>query len=515
MGIKRYTAEQDSTITNAFKTDLTTRATSSNMGEADVTEIFSIYAQAATSSIEKSRALYQFPITDIITDRTNEDIPASGSVEFYLRLYNAKHGLSLPRRATYVVQPISQPWVEGDGLDMESYLDSGSCSWKMRNSANAWTTAGGSFLDRDTNAGIIFDKTLERGTEDLEVDISGLVEKWIDGTYNNYGVVVKLSGAFEDGSNSRSYYTKKFFARGTEFFFKKPVIEARWDSSKKDNAGNFVLSSSLLPANDNLNTLYLYNFFRGRLRDIPANDVLKSTKTDQPQIRLALFSGTTGPSGDKIRLPKGGGVASATQEHVTGSRVSTGIYSASFAYTSSITKFFPVWYTSPEDPTYTELVTGSAITVASYESLPYDYNTKFISKITNLKPVYSTDETARFRLFARQKNFTPNVYSKAQAEPQNHIIDNAYFKITRVSDRLNVIPLGTSSTGPSDINNTTGYGTATDYTRLSYDVSGNYFDLDMSLLEPGYLYSAGLAYYLNGQYREQKEKFNFRVEVDE
>tara|TARA_R110002012_G_scaffold20913_2_gene73600 strand:+ start:6644 stop:8188 length:1545 start_codon:yes stop_codon:yes gene_type:complete len=514
MGIKRYTAEQDSTITNAFKTDLTTRATSSNMGEADVTEIFSIYAQATTSSIEKSRALYQFPITSISADRTSGDIPISGSVEFYLRLYNAKHGLSLPRRATYVIQPVSQSWVEGDGLDMESYLDSGSCSWKMRNSANAWTTAGGSFLDRNTNTGIVFDKTLGRGTEDLEINISGLVEKWIDGTYNNYGVVVRLSGTFEDGTNKRSYYTKKFFARGTEFFFKKPTIEARWDSSIKDNTGNFVLSSSLLPAGDNLNTLYLYNFFRGQLRDIPANDVLKSTKTDQPQVRLALFS-ASGPTGHKITLPKGGGVATSGHEHVTGSRVSTGIYSASFAYTSSHTKIYPVWYTSPEDTAYTQLVTGPAVTVNTHTSLPYDYNTKFISKITNLKPVYSTDETARFRLFARQKNFTPNVYTKAQAEPQNHIIDNAYFKITRISDKLSVIPFGTASTGPSDINNTTGYGTATDYTRLSYDVSGNYFDLDMSLLEPGYLYSAGLAYYLNGQYREQKEKFNFRVEVDE
>ena len=498
MGIKRYIADQDSTITNAFKTDLSTRATSSNMGEADVTEVFSIYAQASTSSIEKSRALYQFPITNISTDRTNGDLPASGSVEFYLRLYNAKHGLSLPRRATYAVQPVSQSWAEGDGLDMESYLDSGSCSWKMRDSANAWVDEGGSFL---SSSGIVYSKTLNRGTEDLEIDI-------------------KLSGAFEDGSGSRSYYTKKFFARGTEFFFKKPVIEARWDSSRKDNAGNFVLSSSLLPARDNLNNLYLYNFFRGQLRDIPATDVLKSTKTNQPQIRLALFSGTTGPSGDKIRLPKGGGVVSATQEHVTGSRVSTGIYSASFAYTSSVTKFFPVWYTYGDaagsgDTAYTELVTGSAITVASYESLPYDYNTKFVSKITNLKPSYSTDETARFRLFAREKNFTPNVYSKAQAEPQNHIIDNAYFKITRVADKLSVIPFGTSSTGPSDINITTGIGSAKDFTRLSYDVSGNYFDLDMSLLEPGYLYSIGLAYYLNGQYKEQKEKFNFRVEVDE
>ena len=513
MGIKRYVANKDATITNAFKLDLSTRATGSNMGEADVTEIFSIYAQATTSSIEKSRALYEFPITDISTDRTNGDIPASGSVDFYLKLHNAKHGLSLPRQATYVVQPISQDWDEGEGLDMESYLDSGSCSWKMRNLENSWTTAGGSFLDRDTNTGIVFDKTLERGTEDLEVNISGLVEKWIDGTHNNYGVVVRLSGAFEDGSNSRSYYTKKFFARGTEFFFKKPVLEARWDSSKKDNSANFVLSSSMISGRDNLNTIYLYNFFRGQLKDIPE---YTHKSGDDVKLRLAVFSGTTAPAGDKITLPKGGGVVAADDVYVTGSRVSTGIYSASFAYTSSaVTKIYPVWYTSPGDPGVAELATGSAITVNTHASLPYDFNTKYISKITNLKPVYATDETARFRLFARKKNFTPNVYSKAQAEPENHVIEDAYFKIVRVADKHGAVSFGTGTTGPSTITLSSGYGSTSDYTRMSYDVSGNYFDLDMSLLEPGYLYSVGLAYYLNGKYREQKEQFNFRVEVDE
>jgi len=42
MAIKRYFASKDNTITNAFKPDLTTRSTASNMGLADVLEVFSI-----------------------------------------------------------------------------------------------------------------------------------------------------------------------------------------------------------------------------------------------------------------------------------------------------------------------------------------------------------------------------------------------------------------------------------------------------------------------------------------
>jgi hypothetical protein len=75
--------------------------------------------------------------------------------------------------------------------------------------------------------------------------------------------IINTDGATE------SYYTKKFFGRGSEFFFKRPTIEAVWDSSIKDDRGNFYASSSMLPAVENERTIYLYNSIGGRLRDIP------------------------------------------------------------------------------------------------------------------------------------------------------------------------------------------------------------------------------------------------------
>ena len=99
---------------------------------------------------------------------------------------------------------------------------------------------------------------------------------------SNYGVGIRLTGSQEAyySRDSRggilqnltgatqSYYTKKFFARGSEFFFKKPVIEARWNSARKDDRGNFYYSSSLAPALENLNTIYLYNYVRGQLKNM-------------------------------------------------------------------------------------------------------------------------------------------------------------------------------------------------------------------------------------------------------
>ena len=65
MAIKKYKATKDNTITNAFKLDLNTRATGSNMGASDILEVFSIYGQQTTSSAELSRVLLEFPISNI------------------------------------------------------------------------------------------------------------------------------------------------------------------------------------------------------------------------------------------------------------------------------------------------------------------------------------------------------------------------------------------------------------------------------------------------------------------
>ena len=75
MTIKRYVADIDTTITNAYKPGNLARATGSNMGSADVAEIFSIFgslpsSSAGDASLEKSRALFRFPVmSEIVTDR--------------------------------------------------------------------------------------------------------------------------------------------------------------------------------------------------------------------------------------------------------------------------------------------------------------------------------------------------------------------------------------------------------------------------------------------------------------
>ena len=516
MAIKRYFAKSDNTITNAFEENLSTRATGSNMGASDILEVFSIYGQANSSSAEKSRALLKFDVTasanSIKQDRTDGKIPVSGSVSFYLRMFNTPHSQTLPKDFTMDVSAVNGHWKEGSGLDMDAYKDKGSSNWinRLTSSAGitAWTKEGGDYYVDTTSS---FTASFPAGVEDMELDITTLVEQWVSssansktavnlGSKDDEGVGVFISNTY--GSAKRSYYTKKFFGRGTEFFFKRPCIEARWDSSKKDDRGNFYYSSSLATAEDNMNTLYLYNYFRGQLRNIPA--------VGTGNICVSFFSGNAGdiaPSGSALILVSdGSSVRTAANTVVTGGYVSTGIYTASLALTAASTPLstlYDVWFKSANtvaDSTTaaTRYHTGSikpkSISVSSMAP-----STEYVSSITNLKTVYRDDETARFRVYTRQKDWSPTIYTKAVAQAETNIVESGSYEIHRVADDLKIIPYGTGSLR---------------HTQMSFDVSGSYFDLGMAMLEPGYMYGIKFAYYNNsvGSWVEQPETFKFRVE---
>jgi len=268
--IKRYFATQDNTITNAFDESLTTRGVSGSMGLSDILEVFSIYGQVSSSasgfSKEEARVLVEFDLTQIEADIANKTIPSNA--KYFLRLFNAEHGETIPREYNLNVNSVNGAWQEGLGLDMEGYKDLSSgfgSNWIVRSGSTAWVAEGG-----DIHASPTATQFLDTGLEDLNVDVTSQVALWLDGTNPNNGFLVKLPTSLTDGSQQRSYYTKRFFARGTEFFHKRPCLEVRWNSQVMDDRINFYSSSSLAPESDNLNTIYLYNYHRGQLADIPA-----------------------------------------------------------------------------------------------------------------------------------------------------------------------------------------------------------------------------------------------------
>ena len=362
---------------------------------------------------------------------------------------------------------------------MENYTDLGVSNWGSASTSSSlddggWVSEGADYLTSP-----LYSQYFPGAVGDLDVDITDLTEEWISGTISNYGVGVHFTSSEETGD--QSFYTKMFFARGSQFYYKRPYIEARWDPAVTDDRNDFVLSSSLLPASDNLNQLYLYNKFRGSLVNIP--------EAGTGNIYVSMYSGTTAPAGARLPLQGGDFV-------VTGGYVSTGIYSASVAMGTNVDSVFDVWH-NDSGSTPTEYYTGSAITVRDHLASPSGAPGEYIIKITNLKAVYSTQETPRFKMYARTKDWSPTVYTIATSQIENTTINNMYYRLNRVADNYEIIPYGTGSI---------------QYTKLSYDESGNYFDFDMSLLESGYEYVFNFIVSEYGEYHEQPEEFKFRVE---
>lgn len=514
MTILRYTASIDNTITNAFDTDFLNRATGSNMGASDVLEVFSIYGNYSTSSVELSRILIQFPIQKIIDQRDSGILPDSGSVKFVLKLYNCPHYETVPNNFEIQVSAISSSWEEGNGLDMEDYKDilssnSRGSNWLTSSKGQTWSRAGGDYHNSP-----VFTQTFKTGLEDLNVDVSELVEQWIKGEQNdydngkkNYGFGIRLSNAYEgyfSGStieemsgnvnihnitgSTESYYTKKFFARKTQFFFKQPILEAQFNNRITDDRNNLFLSSSLLAGSDNINNLYFYNYYKGKLRDIANNS------SALPAIQFYYSSGSK-PEGEPRSFLNS---SNSVVNYLTASRVSRGIYKASFCITSSITNatypyLVDVWTYLGE-----QILTGSIMEPKKYRPDFYQEKKSYVLSMPNLKKEYSSKDNVKLRLYAREKNWSPNVYTVAKNVPQNLTLVSSSYRLIRVIDQLEVIPHG--------------YGEPM-YSLLSYDVSGNYFNFDMSMLEPGYQYGFKFSIfddYVNS-FEEQPYIFKFRV----
>jgi hypothetical protein len=399
--------------------------------------------------------------------------------------------------------------------------------------------------------------------EDIELDVTPVIEQWIAGTYSNYGFGVHLSASYEayisgtaddtvsrkpgqlalddddttqsviynPSGSTKSYFTKRFFARGTEFFFKRPVIEARWDDAIKDDRGNFYYSSSLATDEWNLNTLYFYNYVRGQLANIPNLGADK-------RVYVSIYSGSTGGfygdqgggDGDdlapsnypasgatadntgsiQILSADGDGTTSANVRSsyltvVTGGIVSKGIYSASFAFTGSeiLKTIYDVWFTGSDTVTNAndatiQFFTG-AVKPITLQAEGRATRPTYYLNITNLRDKYRANEVARLNLYVRDKFWEPTIYTVANSTAPATSIISASYSVYRVIDAYTAIPYGTGSDK---------------HTVLSYDVSGNYFDFDMNLLEPGYAYAFKFSFYDNGlnSWVQQPDTFKFRVE---
>jgi hypothetical protein len=211
-------------------------------------------------------------------------------------------------------------------------------------------------------------------------------------------------------------------------------------------------------------------------------------------IYVSLYSGSSGntaPSGSRLVLYD-------NNTAITGGYYKKGIYTCSVGLTKSTTTtlntLYDVWHNNGS----TQYFTG-AIQTNQYKGRVHTREPTYYINITNLQNSYMRNQNARFNLYVRERNWSPTIYTKAIDSAEHYVIPSASYRIVRTIDGLEAVS----------------HSTGSDFaTGLSYDVSGNYFDLDMSLLQPGYEYALKFAFYDDEllSWQEQNEKFRFRVE---
>lgn len=457
--IKRYVASADTTITNGFKLGNKKRGVDSNMGAADSLELYVAYNAATSGSREESRILLKFPIENLVSDRVNEDLAPAGDVRFFLKLFNVVHPETVPRRLSVQVFPLTKDWEEGDGMDLDNYTDPGAsaggtgATWISPQKGISWETEGG-------DVGAQFVGTyLEKGIEDIVLDVTDFVEDWIENPQGNYGLAIKI-----DDVEQVSKYTKKISSRTSEFWFKRPILEACWNSSIDDRRNNFSRSSILRDSSENLNTIYFYNYHGGVPRDLP--DTLLPVLVDVYE---------------DLEL------ANIVLQDIPAYRVSEGIYAIDLELETSALVLYDVWKSGPIT------LHTDKIKVASENIVPLsgEYLTK-----AKQREIYSQRELARIRVFVRKKKKDLNIYTKTQTTSEFDVISNLHFKITRLADMEVVLD----------------YDTAKNSTLLSNDLEGSFFDLDMGIFQKDYAYGINFGHMISGRFVEIPGTFKFRVE---
>jgi len=489
MGIKRYTADADNTIVSAYQSNLSTRGTGSNTGQADVLEVFSIYGRqqasssAAKASQELSRVLIKFPVDTISADRTAGKIAASGSVSFYLRMFGAGTSKTVPRDYKLVAQAISQSWEEGDGLDLENYKD------KTNNGTGSnWINANGNSQNATATLTALSKTAGQANTRTLVItDIAGnSVTFTID---NSISTSTATKIAFGNANSNASQFATNIAA----------AINAAND------AESLNVSASASSA-----TVTLTQTAAGLAGNENSSLNVTGTGIDESVVTMAssggyqysgggelsasLYSGSSDnsvPSGSKLTLYNGATSA-------TGGNVSTGIYSCSIAITRSLSNpietLYDVWHNGAGTQYFTGSIKPIVLSSANSTREPIYY-----ISITNLQNKYIRDQKARFNVFIREKYWSPTIYTKASQTPATIVMPSASYRVTRTLDGMEAVSYGTGS----DL-----------HTVLSYDIDGNYFDFDMNLLQPGYEYAFKLSFYDPEltSWQEQNETFKFRVE---
>ena len=226
---------------------------SGNTGRDEILEVQKKMSKSG-GNIKVSRILIKFDISEISSSIVNGTI--STDAKYYLNLYDAGSD-DLDVSQSLWAYPISQSWVEGQGTFNDDPQTTEGASWQYRDGLTQktfWLGAGEASVSSSGGAWheeVYASQSFKYEDEDMRMDVTPIMNKWLDGTYPNHGFIVKRSGSFgntnvnlDEGSQDR-LGNFKFFSRNTNTIY-PPKLEVEWYDTSWNTGSLSGLSSTEL-----------------------------------------------------------------------------------------------------------------------------------------------------------------------------------------------------------------------------------------------------------------------------
>lgn len=232
------------------------------------------------SQREISRALIQFDMTKLAELIASDDVVLQ---EAKLILYETESE-EIPLDYSVYAHPISESWDMGTGTRFDE-ITLEPVNWRYRKAPAVMWGSGSDFIDYEDDSGSVlmddfgnaigeptFNPIFTGGTwlfdyygqqdfayqtADIEMDVTDIVEQWVNGNIENYGLIVKHS--FDADKDANDYGTLKFFSKETHTIY-QPRIRVAWE----DQVFN---TGSLEEVGDEAIKIVLRNFKKKYRRD--------------------------------------------------------------------------------------------------------------------------------------------------------------------------------------------------------------------------------------------------------
>lgn len=234
-----------------------------NTGIDEVLELGKVISSSGTTNTYNSRILMKFDLSEVSKSISKGLI--TGTPKYYLNLYTLS-GKSLAYKYGLEAFPASQSWDMGKGRRIDRTTiggvisnDTEGASWTYRDGEKYFGThwasqsaAGTQFAAGSTGS---YSTTVGGGTwytlsgiasqsfdyedTDVRMNVTDIVNSWIDSSIPNNGFIILRSGSTQPGvideeNNGKPYGSLQFFSMDTHTIY-EPKLEVSWDDRQTTN----------------------------------------------------------------------------------------------------------------------------------------------------------------------------------------------------------------------------------------------------------------------------------------